>query len=144
MKRDAAKAMALLEATNDYFEKVNVQVNDALSAVREITANLGRVYQVAMGIEARPTQIEGLLLEAYESGLPEDYENRVHEMLRQKAFLIDRIKDRAARRNPIFTQPSVLLAYLDIADRGRRALNKWPLTPSEMEPLLNDFGESAN
>ena len=144
MKRDAAKAMALLEATNDYFEKVNIKVMQAVASVRDITLNLGRVYQGATGLEARPTQIEGLLLEAYEQGLPADYEARVHEMLAHKAFLIDRIKARIAASNPIFTQPSVLLAYLDIVDRGRRALSKWPLTPSEMEPLLNDLGESAN
>lgn len=144
MKRDAAKAMALLEATNDYFEKVNVQVNAALSAVREITSSLGRVYQATMGIEPRPTQIEGMLLEAYEQGLPPDYEDQVSRLLSEKPFLIEQIRHRAANQNPIFTQPSVLLVYLDIADRGSRALSKWPLTPSEMEPLLNDLGESAN
>lgn len=143
MQRDAAKAMALLEATNDYFEKVSEQVNAAISAVRDITAALSGVYRDATGLEPSPSVLEGLLLESY-GAIGEDYVDRSRRLLAEKPFLVERIKERVARRNPLFAQPSILLAYLDIAQRGHRALTSWPLTPDEMEPLLNDLGESVH
>lgn len=142
MQRNAAKAMALLEATNDYFERVATEVAEALGAVRDITSGLSAVYREAVGIEPNPTILEGLLLEAYEPTAGADFAERAKEMLEQKPFLIQRIKDKVAARNPVFTQPAVLLAYLDIVDRGARALRRWPLTPGEMEPLLADLGET--
>lgn len=142
MQRDAAKAMALLEATNDYFEKVADQVDAALSAVKEITGGLSLVYQHATGLVPSPSLLEGLLLESYEKSAGADFSERARILLETKPFLVDRIKDRVAGRNPLFSQPSILLAYLDIAARGPRALSAWPLTLAEMEPLLNDLGQS--
>lgn len=142
MQRDAAKAMALLEATNDYFEKVADQVDAALSAVKEITGGLSAVYEEAIGLAPSPSLLEGLLLESYEKGAGGDFSERARDLLKDKPFLIERIKGRVAERNPLFSQPSILLAYLDIAARGSRALSVWPLTPAEMEPLLNDLGQS--
>lgn len=131
-------------ATNDYFEKVSDQVTAALGSVREITTKLSSVYADATGLQPSPSQLEGLLLEAYEPDAGGDYAERARELLSQKPFLVDRIKERVAQRHPLFVQPSVLLAYLDIARRGRRAIPRWPLTPDEMEPLLNDLGESRH
>lgn len=142
MQRDAAKAMALLEATNDYFEKVADQVDAALSAVKEITSGLSLVYQQATGLIPSPSLLEGLLLDSYEKSAGIDFSERARKLLETKPFLIERIKGRVADRNPLFLQPSILLAYLDIAARGPRALSAWPLTPAEMEPLLNDLGQS--
>lgn len=144
MQRDAAKAMALLEATNDYFEKVSDQVATAVNAVRAVTNSLSAIYRLATGLEPSPSLLEGLLLEAYEDSAGDDYLDRTAEMLKEKPYLVDRIKERVARRNPLFSQPSVLLAYLDIMQRGRRAIPAWPLTEDEMEPLLNDLGESRH
>lgn len=142
MQRNAAKAMALLEATNDYFEHVATDVAAALGAVRDITSGLSDVYRDATGLEPKPTLLEGILLEAYEAVAAGNYAQRAREMLRDRPFLVDRIKDKVASQNPIFAQPSVLLAYLDIVDLGARALHKWPLTPAEMDPLLADLGQT--
>ena len=144
MQRNAAKSMALLEATNDYFEKVFDQVREATKAVRVITAALSMIYTREIGLDPHPSVLEGLLLEAYEGLAEEDYESDIATMLREKTYLVDNIRDRVARQNPLFAQPSILLAYLDVEKRGRAALNRWPLTEAEMEPLLNDFGESVH
>lgn len=144
MQRNAAKSMALLEATNDYFEKVADQVNEALSAVREITGGLSAIYKDATGLDPSPSLLEGLLLDSYEKSVGGDYLQRVRQMLVDKPFLADRIKSKVAEQNPLFAQPSILLAYLDILRRGNRALSSWPLTPDEMEPLLNHLGQSRH
>lgn len=144
MQRNAAKAMALLEATNDYFERVATDVATALSAVRDITNELSAVYRDVIGLEPSPTLLEGLLLEAYELTAEGDYADRARAMLRERPFLIDSIKAKVAERNPIFSQPAVLLAYMDVVDLGKRALRRWPLTPAEMEPILSDLGQTIH
>ena len=144
MHRDAAKAMALLEATNDYFEKVADQVSAATRAVRVITASLSAIYAREIGLDPHPSVLEGLLLEAYEQLAEPGYEGEIAAMLHARTYLAENIRDRVARQNPIFAQPSILLAYLDVERRGRAALGRWPLTETEIEPLLNDFGESVH
>lgn len=144
MRRNAAKAMALLEATNDYFEKVAKDVNEALSNVRQMTANLSSVYRSAVGMDPKPTILEGLLLAAYDGEPGQDYIDEVQKFLINNPFIVERIKDHIALGNPIFNQPSILLVYLSVHKSARRAKENWPLTPAEMEPLLNDFGESIH
>lgn len=143
MLRNAAKAMALLEATNDYFEKVDTQVSQALESVRSMTAKLSDLYRELVRISPQPSRLEGILLDVYENSAPPKFEEEIREMFRAKGWLTDRIRERVGQRNPIFRQPSVLLVYLDIYKRRARAKYDWPLTPDEMEPLLNDFGETA-
>jgi ppGpp synthetase/RelA/SpoT-type nucleotidyltranferase len=144
MQRNAAKAMALLEATNDYFERVSCDVNAALASVRTMTADLSTIYREAVGFEAKPTVLEGMLLSAYESIAGEDHVQAIREFLTENQFVSDRIKAHVADQNPIFSQPSVLLAYFAVRRSARKALEVWPLTKREMEPLLNDLGESVN
>ena len=144
MQRNASKAMSLLEATNDYFERVATDVSSALSTVRDITNELSTVYRDVIGLEPNPTLLEGLLLEVYETIAEGDYADRARAMLQKRPFLIDRIKAKVAERNPIFSQPAVLLAYMDVVDLGKRAIRRWPLTPAEMEPILSDLGQTIH
>jgi len=144
MQRNAAKAMALLEATNDYFEKVSEDVNIILSSVRKVTSDLSSLYRELVGFEPKPTALEGILLNAYENTAADDYLREVQALLADKSFIARNIRERVSNGNPIFAQPSVLLAYLAVHSSPRRAKRDWPLTPVEMEALLNDLGESNN
>lgn len=144
MHRSAAKAMALLEATNDYFERVAIEVSAALAAVRQVTSDLSAIYKDEIGIDPKPTVLEGMLLDAYEQKPDVDVIAEIRSLLQEKSFLADNIRDRVAQGNPIFSQPAVLLAYLVASQSPRRAQSCWPLTPAEIEPLLNDLGESIH
>lgn len=144
MQRNAAKAMALLEATNDYFEKVKQDVDQALGSVRQVTADLSTIYAEFIGAPPRPTVLEGMLLGAYEATANEAYIEDVRELLKDKTYIPERIKERVVNGNPVYAQPSILLAYLAVRNSVRKARADWPLTPAEMEELLNDLGESAN
>lgn len=143
MQRNAAKAQALLEATNDYFEKVHEEVAASLARVREMTRELSHLYNELVSQPAHPSALEGMLLESYESKSGSDYAAQIRKMFEEKGYLAKIIKERALERNPIALQPAVLLVYLDIYKRKERSVNDWPLTRSEMEPFLNDLGESA-
>ena len=144
MQRNAAKAMALLEATNDYFEKVSTDVDTILASVRRMTADLSAIYRNVIGFEPQPTVLEGMLLSAYETVAGDDHIAALRQFIDDNPFITNCIKVHVADRNPIFSQPSVLLAYYAVHRSVRRAILAWPLTPREMEPLLNDLGESMN
>jgi putative GTP pyrophosphokinase len=143
MRRNAAKSMALLEATNDYFEKVQDEVDHALAAVREMTASLSSIYRGAVGFDPKPSALEGLLLAAYEADAG-DFAADIGRLLKEKPYIADAIRRRVAESNPIFAQPSVLLAYLEIYRSPRTAKQRWPLTPWEHQPLLTDLGEGED
>lgn len=142
MRRNAAKSMALLEATNDYFEKVAADVKQILASMRDITHKLGDIYQDAVGTATKASLLEGLLLAAYEPGLTADYDERVSRLLADKPYIAENIRSRIALGNPVFAQPSILLAYLSAFVSLEEAVERWPLTLTELEPLLNDLGES--
>lgn len=144
MHRNAAKAQALLEATNDYFEKVNKEVEDTLTNVRSMTKELSQLYSELVLQPAQPTLLEGMLLDRYEKKAGPDYLDAIRDLFSEKGFLSKSISQRASNKNPIFQQPAVLLVYLDISRRKERARDDWPLTPAEMEPLLNDLGETSS
>lgn len=144
MQRNAAKAMALLEATNDYFEKVASDFDTALASVRKMTTQLTTVYRDVIGFDPKPTVIEGLLLSAYETAASSDIVVELESFLAENDFIPERIRAHVHDQNPIFVQPSVLLVYLAVSKSLRRAVAAWPLTEKEMEPLLNDLGESMN
>jgi putative GTP pyrophosphokinase len=142
MRRSAAKAMALLEATNDYFEKVADDVAGILAKVRMVTANLSDIYRTLIGIEPRPSILEGMLLDAYEPMATDNYTDQITTLVGEKPFIAEAIRTRVGQSNPVFAQPSVLLIYLAVDKSVRKATAAWPLTANEIEPILNDFGES--
>lgn len=143
MRRNAAKSMALLEATNDYFERVQDEVDHALSHVREMTAKLASIYRQAIGFDPKPSALEGLLLSAYEADAG-DFGPELAALIDAKPYIVDAIRRRVGESNPIFAQPSILLAYLEIVRSPRLARQRWPLTPLEQQPLLTDLGEGED
>ncbi|WP_212743068.1 RelA/SpoT domain-containing protein [Sphingopyxis sp. 2PD] len=144
MQRNAAKSMALLEATNDYFERVTEDVNKALASVRELTRKASDVYQAVVGVAPKPNAIEGLLAGSFEKFFTSEFAQQVDALVKSKPYIPQKIRDHLAERNPIFSQPSVLLVYLAASTNYRDAIKEWPMTVSQLEPLLNDIGESAD
>jgi putative GTP pyrophosphokinase len=143
MQRCAAKSMALLEATNDYFEQVADSVAEMINKLSAVTGQMSVIYKDVTGVEPKPTLLEGLLLEGYGEIAVEDYVHQVRQLLDEKRFLSTRVLRGVEHGNPIYQQPSIWLVYLDIAKNGRRAADRWQLTPSELEPLLNDLGQGG-
>ena len=85
-----------------------------------------------------------MLLQAYEGEIPGDFSEEIEAVFQERPFLADRIKRHLSSKNPLFAQPSIVLVYLMAARQLRKAQDLWPLTHGEMEPLLNDLGESWN
>jgi len=65
MLRAAAKAMALVEATNDYFEELLELIKTNIEPNKEFSSQMTQLYREVVGTEPDPTKAEGLLNDAY-------------------------------------------------------------------------------
>lgn len=141
MQRAAAKSMALIEATNDYFESVVDQVEAATAPERELTLALSAVYRDKIGRVAQPSRIEGLLLDTLFEILPADIVGEITSYLEGHDFIAAIVADRAAARL-LYRQPSILLTYFLAAGFGAALKARWPLTEDELRPIFADLGLS--
>lgn len=140
MRRMAAKSMALMEATSDYFEQVVSEVARIVATQSDVTAKLSALYRERVGREPEPTRTEGLLQEAYEESIGGASE-AVNSLLQAKPYVADRIKARATSRL-LFRQPSILLVYALVAEQPRKTASNWPLTLEELQPIFVDLGQA--
>ena len=141
MKRAAAKSMALIEATNDYFEDVTKQVSAVTSPERAATAALIPLYQKAVGLEPQTARLEGLLLDAFQIDDLEKITSEVANMLEKSNFIGSCITERA-KTKLLFRQPSILAAYYLAQNQGADLKALWPLTEDELRPIFVDLGLS--
>lgn len=139
MHRAAAKAMALIEATNDYFEELMELIETSVQPNKELSQQLTVLYRELVGDDPDPTKAEGLLNDAYAPFAADEPLDKVRQFVETKPFIIERIKERAPAKL-LFRQPSILLAYLAASTRPGDAKVAWPLTPAEMKPIFTDLG----
>ena len=61
----AAKSMALIESTNDYFEELVKEINAEVAANRQPSDELADIYRATVSKSPDPTRAEGLLKDAF-------------------------------------------------------------------------------
>jgi putative GTP pyrophosphokinase len=142
MHRAAAKSMALIEATGDYFQELMELIERNLAPARELSKQMAALYREVAGREPDPTKAEGLLNDAFGTFAGDKPEEAVRSLFVEKPFLLDRIKERAATKL-LFRQPSIVLVYLAASKRPADAQEAWPFTPAELKPLYTDLGLAA-
>jgi putative GTP pyrophosphokinase len=141
MRRTAAKSMALIEATNDYFEQVVEQVSQIIGSTKGLTDDLANIYRAHVGREPELSRTEGLILEAYEAEAGAEVASRIGFLLDSKPYVAERIAETAANKL-IYRQPSILLVYLLASEKPTATKSKWPLTPNELKPVFVDLGKA--
>lgn len=142
-KRSVAKSMALIEATNDYFERVIDETRHELAPVRALSGRLADLYRVRVGREAVPTNAEGFILEAFGHKV-DSTDQLVVELVGlfdEKPFLLDRIRERSQAKQ-LYRLPAVLLLYLLAEREPGQTKSNWPLTPDELRPIYSDLGRN--
>lgn len=139
VKRSAAKSMALMEATDDYFMKVRDWLDAALAPSREVTAIVDRLYRSFTGLEPEPSPLDTLLIDHFGQWAKTGFEAGLKSFLDEKAFLADRIKERAPT-DLLFRQPAILIVYWAIKVAPHGAPENGPLTDEELAPIYSDLG----
>jgi ppGpp synthetase/RelA/SpoT-type nucleotidyltranferase len=142
MHRAAAKAMALVEATNDYFEELMELIEKSVEPNKESSKQMTILYRELIGVDPDSTKAEGLLNDAYTPFAGENAIESMRQFLGEKPFVLVRIKERAPGKL-LFRQPSILLAYFAVSKRPGDACSAWPLTPAEVKPIFTDLGLAA-
>ncbi len=140
--RAAAKSMALIEATDDYFLQVRKQVAAMTAPARELERLLLDLYKEFTNSAASPTILDTLILDFYKQYAPADLTNVLRTFLAGKPFLGQEIASRAAT-SILFRQPSILLVYWAINVVPRAAASGGPLSLQELAPLYSDLGIKA-
>lgn len=141
MKRAAAKSMALLEATNDYFEQVSKEVLALYTAEQKISDTLSTIYEGYVGRPPEKSKLEALLVSAMHGALPEDFRTRLDSFLEQNSYISGLIAERAATKL-FYRQPSILLCYYFVGSEPLKIKERWPLTVEELMPIFTDMGEA--
>jgi putative GTP pyrophosphokinase len=141
MHRAAAKSMALIEATNDYFESVVDQVEASKKSDRALTLALSTLYQSKINCVTQPSRLEGLLLDAFANFLTTNIAEDITSHLNENDF-ITRIIENRAKTRLLYRQPSILLTYFLAHKRGAELKVSWPLTDAELRPIFTDLGLS--
>jgi putative GTP pyrophosphokinase len=141
MHRAAAKAMALIESTNDYFEELMELIEVSVQSNKELSKQMTALYREFVGVDPDPTKAEGLLNDAYAPFATDKPLETMRQLVSERPFIIERIKERAPGKL-LFRQPSILLAYLGVSKRPGDAKAVWPLTPNEIKPIFTDLGFS--
>ncbi|MBR0823100.1 GTP pyrophosphokinase family protein [Bradyrhizobium liaoningense] len=142
MHRAAAKSMALIEATNDYFEQLMELIESNVASNKKLSIEMDALYRELVGRSPDITRAEGLLNDAFADFGGEQPALMVRELFAEKPFLLDRIRERTPTKL-LFRQPSIMLVYLAAAKRPADAQEAWPLTKAELKPIYTDLGLAA-
>lgn len=139
VKRAAAKSMALIEATDDYFSQVRDKLALAAAPGQQVAATLDTLYGEFTGLAGDHSPLNTLLIDHYKQWAKEDFQTAIAEFLKEKPFLADRIKERAPTQL-LYRQPGILLTYWAVSQSRRSTLTGNPLSDDELAPLYSDLG----
>ena len=139
VKRSAAKSMALIEATDDYFTQVHQKLALALAPGQQVAAVVDRAYTKFLNLDPEPSPLNALLVDHFKQWAREGFDVDLNTFLQDKPFVADFIRERAPT-NLLYRQPAVLLVYWAVSQgHERRRAFDGPLSDDELAPFYGDF-----
>lgn len=138
-ERYCARSMALIEATDDYFLRVFDEIEKASKPLDVAMQVLTDCYNRSVALPPDIGKVNELIIDAYKDMLPLEMHKAIAVMLEEKPYVIDKIRQRATTKH-LFRQPAILLPYLLALKAEQQTIEAWPLTLSELSPILVDLG----
>ncbi len=142
-RRTVARSMALIETTDDFFTQVVKDLDELDRPSREIFNALAKLYYDHVDHSGEKAKSNVLLIDALHSLAGADLYARTEALLRNKAFIPERIRGRSGA-NRLFRQPAILLAYLAAYERPATLKSKWPVTEEDLRPVFVDMGKNLD
>lgn len=139
VKRTVAKSMALIEATDEFFEQAMRDLANASEPQRQLLDYLSGAYKKGTGLEPGQERSNQLVLDAFIELLPQDAHARIEEFLTTKGYVFDRIKEQKGQLH-FFNQPAVLLAYFLVDKMPAQTREHWPIDTDNLAKLFSDLG----
>lgn len=139
VKRTVAKSMALIEATDEFFEQAIKNLDEVTRAQRQLLDFLASAYEVGTDHKPGNERSNQILIDAYLELAPAAPYTEIEQYLATKSFIFDRIKAQIGVRH-FFSQPTVLLAYY-LADASPAQMqNLWPMDHDDLAKIFSDLG----
>jgi ppGpp synthetase/RelA/SpoT-type nucleotidyltranferase len=142
VKRAAAKSMALIEATDDYFALVRQKLDLAQLPGQQVAAAVQAAYKTFTGQEPHQSPLNALLVDHFRKWAKDGFEADLAAFLNEKSFLADHIRERADM-DLIYRQPAVLLVFWAIEQAPHDAPVDGPLSNDELAPFYSILGKKA-
>jgi putative GTP pyrophosphokinase len=139
VKRTVAKSMALIEATDEFFEQAIKDLASASEPQRQLLDYLSSAYKRGIGLEAGQERSNQLVVDAFMELLPQDASARIEEFLTAKSYVFDKIKEQKGQRH-FFNQPAVLLAYFVVDKMPAQTREHWPIDSDDLAKVFSDLG----
>jgi len=139
VKRTVAKSMALIEATDEFFEQAMKDLASASEPQRQLLDYLSGAYKRGTGLEPGQERSNHLVVDAFMELLPQDAPARIEEFLTAKSYVFDKIKEQKGQRH-FFNQPAVLLAYFLVEKMPAQTREHWPIDSDDLAKVFSDLG----
>lgn len=139
VKRTVAKSMALIEATDEFFEQAMKDLASASEPQRVLLEYLSDVYKKGTGLEPGQERSNQLVVDAFMELLPQDAPARIEEFLTAKTYVFEKIKEQNGQRH-FFNQPAVLLAYFLVENMPAQTREHWPMDSDDLAKVFSDLG----
>jgi len=139
IKRTVAKSMALIEATDEFFEQAMKDIASANDPQRRLLDYLSKAYREGTDREPGQERSNQLVIDALIEFLPKDATDRIEEFLTTKKYIFDKIKEQNGQRH-FFNQPAVLLAYFLAEKNPAQTRENWPLGTDDLAKIFSDLG----
>ncbi|ASV83034.1 putative RelA/SpoT domain protein (plasmid) [Ochrobactrum quorumnocens] len=143
MKRAAAKSMALIEATDDYFTEVSRLIDNVVESSSRIEETLFSVYKDKVSDEgvSQITPLNSLITDRYGKLIKEGFSSELEVFFKEKPYIFDRIKERRESAQ-LYRVPAIILVYYCVAKFPTAAKYDTPLDDSELAMIYSDLGLS--
>lgn len=139
VKRTVAKSMALIEATDEFFEQAMKDLASTSEPQRQLLDYLSGAYKKGTGLEPGQERSNQLVVDAFMDLLPQNAPAHIEEFLSAKSYIFSRIKEQNGQRH-LFNQPAVLLAYFLVDEMPAQTREHWPIDSDDLAKVFSDLG----
>lgn len=139
MLRAAAKAMALIEATDDYLRALGNLVSSSVEDVRSMVRDLRIIYSQYVGAEPTETALDSQIIEALLPLIEGRSSADISAWLAEKPYLANRILSNR-ELSTLYGQGSILAVYYCVQHFPNAVPQQDVLAADELAPVYSDLG----
>jgi len=139
IKRTVAKSMALIEATDEFFEQAMKELEKANNPQQQLLDYLNSAYQKGTGLKPSRERSNQVIIDALMDILSENASADIEKFLNKKSYIFEKIKERSRKRH-LFNQSAVLLAYFMAHNKPAQTRQYWPIASDDLEKIFSDLG----
>ncbi|MDD5387760.1 MAG: hypothetical protein PHD37_00320 [Gallionellaceae bacterium] len=133
--------MALIEATDEFFEQAMQDLNEATQAQRQLLGRLSDIYAQNIGATPGTERSNQMLIDEFYERIPIETLGQLESYFTNKQFIFKRIKDRRDTHH-LFKQPTILLAYFLVEHMPETTKQYWSIDFDDLALVFSDLGKS--